>query len=92
MAEELWQAAGHADSVYKEKWPVYDIKKIKTSTVEIALQVNGKFRGNIRTDADADKSAVISQAKDALGERLSGVEIVKEIYVPGKIVNFVVKG
>jgi leucyl-tRNA synthetase len=92
MAEELWQMAGHDTSVFDERWPSYDPEKIKTQTVEIAIQMNGKLRGNIKIDAGADKAAVLTQAKESLGERLSGQEIIKEIYVPGKIVNFVVKG
>jgi leucyl-tRNA synthetase len=92
ISEELWQTAGHDASVFNERWPSYDIEKTKTRTVEIAIQQNGKLRGNIEINADAEKEAVLKQAREYLAERLKGQEIVKEIYVPGKIVNFVVKG
>ncbi len=91
IAEELWEVLGGTDSVFKEKWPEYDNEAMKDEEKEIAVQVNGKTRVTIRISVDADKEAVLSDAKAALGNRLDGLTIIKEIYVPGKIVNIVAK-
>jgi leucyl-tRNA synthetase len=91
IAEEMWEHLGHDKSVFTDNpWPVYDAKKMKEDTIEIALQINGKLKGTVSVAADAAKDVVIAAAKEAMGSRLSGT-IVKEIYVPGKIVNIVVK-
>ena len=91
IAEEMWEHLGHDKSVFTDNpWPVYDAEKMKEDTIEIALQINGKLKGTVSVAADAAKDVVIAAAKEALGSRLSGT-IVKEIYVPGKIVNIVVK-
>ena len=91
MAEEIWERLGHKNSVFSQSWPSYDPEMLKTDTIEIALQINGKLRGNINIPAGADKDSVISAAQEALASKLEGMEIVKSIYVPGRIVNFVVK-
>ena len=91
IAEELWQELGHNDSVFNAKWPVADASKMHESEVEIAVQINGKVKATITIDKNADKDAAIAAGKAALGDKLAG-NIVKEIYVPGKIVNIVVKG
>ena len=78
--------------VYEQKWPEYDEAKTVESTIEIAVQVNGKVRSTIAVPADGNKDDIISQAKEELGDRIAGKEIVKEIYVPGRIVNIVIKG
>ena len=90
IAEELWERLGGTDSVFHAAWPVYDESLMKEDTIEIAVQVNGKMRGTITVAADISKDNALAQAKEMLGERLSGT-IVKEIYVPGKIVNIVAK-
>ncbi len=90
ITEELWQAAGYEGRVYQTTWPEYDEAKTEESTVEIAVQVNGKIRVTISVPKDIDKDAAIAAAKEALGDKLTG-NIVKEIYVPGRIVNIVVK-
>ncbi|MCL2577898.1 MAG: leucine--tRNA ligase [Defluviitaleaceae bacterium] len=92
IAEEIWENQGNTTTVFAQKWPTYDESKLQSDTVEIAMQINGKLRGNIKVPANSAKDDVLSEAKKALHEKLTGVEIVKEIYVPGKIVNFVVKG
>ncbi len=92
MAEELWAMTGHNTSVFDAKWPVCDESKLKTDTVDIAVQLNGKLRATISVQAESSKEDIIAQAKEALGSRLQDVTIVKEIYVPGRIVNFVIKG
>jgi len=92
ISEELWQAYGHEESVFDAKfgWPTYDEALTKDDEIEIGVQVNGKLRGTILISADADKDSVIAQARKMLGDRLSG-NVVKEIYVPGRIVNIVAK-
>ena len=90
ITEELWQAAGYEGRVYQTAWPEYDEAKTEESTVEIAVQVNGKIRVTISVPKDIDKDAAIAAAKEALGDKLTG-NIVKVIYVPGRIVNIVAK-
>jgi leucyl-tRNA synthetase len=91
VGEEIWQKLGHDDTIAFEPWPTYDESKLVEDTVEIAVQINGKVRGTLVIDKSADKDAVIAQAKEVLGGKLTGT-IVKEIYVPGRIVNIVQKG
>ncbi len=90
ITEELWQTAGFAGRVYQTSWPEYDEAKTVESTVEIAVQLNGKVKAAIQIAKDEEKDSVIAKAKEALGEKLSGT-IVKEIYVPGRLVNIVAK-
>ena len=90
ITEELWQAAGFPGRVYQTTWPPYDEAKTVESTVEVGVQVNGKIRATISVPKDEAKENVIAAAKEALGDKLTG-NIVKEIYVPGRIVNIVVK-
>ncbi len=90
ITEELWQAAGFEGRVYQTAWPSYDEAKTVESMVEVGVQVNGKIRATISVPKEMEKDAVIAAAKEALGDRLTG-NIVKEIYVPGRIVNIVVK-
>ena len=90
ITEELWQAAGFEGRVYQTSWPEYDEAKTVEAEVEIAAQVNGKVRATISVPKDMEKDAVIAAAKEALGDKISGT-IVKEIYVPGRIVNIVVR-
>ena len=91
ISEEIWELTGHKDTVFDQSWPEFFTEKLKEDTVEIALQINGKLRGNLSISADDPKEVIIEQAKEALREKLEGVSIVKEIYVPGKIVNIVVR-
>ena len=90
ITEELWENAGFEGRVYQAKWPAYDEAKTVESSVEIALQINGKIRGTLMIDKDAAKDDVIAKAKEELADKLTG-NIVKEIYVPGRIVNIVMK-
>ena len=73
-----------------EKWPEYDEAKTVESTIEIAVQINGKTKVVISVPADISKEDAIAEGKAALGDKLSG-NVVKEIYVPGRIINLVVK-
>ena len=86
ISEELWRELGHEDSVFAQEWPSYDEVYLKDDEVEIAVQINGKARTTITIGADDAKDAVIAKAKEALGDKLNGT-VVKEIYVPGRIVK-----
>ena len=92
LAEELWHRLGEKECVFNEEWPTYDKELIVEDTVEIAVQVNGKVRGSLVIEADASKEKVLKAAKEILNvaKHLSEGALKKEIYVAGKIVNFVV--
>ena len=90
ITEERWEIAGFEGKVYQTTWPDYDEAKTVESTIEIGIQVNGKMKGTLMVSKDADKESVIAMAKESLGDKLTGT-IVKEIYVPGRIVNIVAK-
>ena len=90
MGEEVWQILGHDDTIAFESWPTYDEAKCVEDTVEIAIQINGKIKGTLAIGKDDPKDEVIAKAKEVLGDKLTG-NIVKEIYVPGRIVNIVAK-
>ena len=90
IAEELWERLGHENSVFDNKWPEYDKAKMVDDEVKVAVQINGKTKTVIEVAADISKDDVIAKAKEALGDKLSG-NIIKEIYVPKKIVNLVAK-
>ena len=90
IAEELWSVLGHDTSVFNNTWPVYDKELMKDDEVEIAVQINGKTKGVVMIAPDEAKDSVLSKAKEAVADKLTG-NIIKEIYVPGKIVNIVVK-
>ena len=90
LAEEAWHDLGGTESVFKAGWPSYKEEMIKEDVIKIPVQVNGKVKTVLEVAADTDKDKVIELAKEALSGRISG-SFVKEIYVPGKIVNFVVK-
>ncbi len=90
LAEEAWHDLGGTESVFKAGWPSYEEEMIKEDVIKIPVQVNGKVKTVLEVAADTDKGKVIELAKEALSGRISG-SFVKEIYVPGKIVNFVVK-
>ncbi len=92
IAEELWEMLGNTESVFKQKYPTYDESKLVSDVVTIVVQVNGKLRANISVPKDSDKDFVVNLAKETIKDKLEGVEIVKEIFVPNKIVNIVVKG
>ena len=90
VSQELWSQMGHNTSIFDNSWPSYDEDKMKDSEIEIAVQVNGKTKGTIMIEVDAPKDNVLSIAKEAFADKIDG-SIIKEIYVPGKIVNIVVK-
>jgi leucyl-tRNA synthetase len=92
LCEELWEMAGHKKTLAFETWPSFDPALAKDDTITMAVQVNGKTRGTIDVPADISKEEFMKLAKadPGVAKWLTG-EIVKEIYVPGKICNLVVK-
>ncbi len=93
ITEEMWELAGFEGQIAHSVWPDYDESKCVDNVVEIAVQINGKLKGRITVAADADQDAAMEavEADDKLKAELSGKNIVKTIYVKGKIVNIVAK-
>ena len=90
VAEELWEQLGHNETVFGHGWPDADEEAMKDDEIEIAVQVNGKTRGTVTISTSISKEDALAAGKAAVPEWLKGT-IVKEIYVPGRILNFVVK-
>ena len=90
ITEEIWQTVGFEGRIYQTTWPEFDESKTIENTVEIAVQINGKTKATLDIARDEYKDAVIAKAKETIADKLTG-NIVKEIYVPGRIVNLVVK-
>ena len=90
ITEELWQIIGGCCYVYEQTWPEYEEAKTVENTVEIAVQINGKTKGTLAIGREDAKEDVIAKAKESIADKLTG-NIVKEIYVPGRIVNIVMK-
>ena len=93
VCEEIWQIMGHNETIAYESWPVYDEAKCVDNTIEMPVQVNGKVRSVVMIAKDADKDTVLSiiKADEKVAQAIEGKTIVKEIVVPGKIINIVVK-
>ncbi|MBE6865528.1 MAG: leucine--tRNA ligase [Ruminococcaceae bacterium] len=92
MTDEMWQCQGFEGIASVAKWPEYDPAKCVESTVELPVQVNGKLRGKITVTLDAAKDDVISMAMESVASYVEGKAVVKQIFVPGRMVNIVVKG
>jgi len=94
VGEELWHIHGGEKSLAYEPWPVYDEKLAKDDLITVGVQVNGKTRGTVEAPENISKEEFLLLAKknEAIAKHLEGKTIVKEIYVPKKICNFVVKG
>ncbi len=90
VASELWEVLGHDTSIFDETWPEYDEDKMKDDEIEIAVQINGKTKGTLAISTEEAKDVVLAKAKESIADKITG-NIVKEIYVPGRIVNLVVK-
>ncbi|MCD7831835.1 MAG: leucine--tRNA ligase [Firmicutes bacterium] len=93
IAEEINEYLGEHELITLSEWPSYDESKTIDDVIEIALQVNGKLRGTMKIEAEAQRDDVIEAARSSprIAELIAGKNVVKEIYVPGKIVNIVVK-
>ena len=90
MTEEIWQALGEEGRLYVQGWPEFEEDKTVESTIEIAVQIGGKVRGTMNIGKDDPKEDIIARAREMMAEKLTGT-IVKEIYVPGRLVNIVQK-
>lgn len=91
-AEELWERLGKKKSLSYESWPSFDEKLVVDDLMTMAIQVNGKKRGILEVSAEISKEDFLNQAKEVVSKYLDGKKIVKEIYIPKRICNFVVKG
>ncbi len=93
MAEELWQALGHCQSLAYQPWPTFDESMTRSSEIEVPIQINGKLRAKLMVPAEcnAEQLEVAARSHERLSEWLDGKQIVKAIVVPGRMVNFVVK-
>jgi leucyl-tRNA synthetase len=93
IAEELWERTGHSYSIHLELSPKFDESLTVADTITLAVQVQGKLRDQIEVAADIDQDVAIAAAKSAenVARHLEGMLVVKEIYVPGRLVNFVVR-
>ncbi len=90
VTEELWELTGFGGRLYQAAWPEFDEAKTVEAMTEIAVQVNGKVRATLQVASDIGKEDAIAAGKEAVKDRLTGT-VVKEIYVPGRLVNIVVK-
>lgn len=91
ISEELWEMTGETQSVFNESWPVFDESKMVEDELQIVVQVSGKMAGRITVSANETEENVLAQARVAAASKLEGKQIVKEVYVPGRIVNIVAK-
>ncbi|MFA7309281.1 MAG: alpha/beta fold hydrolase [Candidatus Paceibacterota bacterium] len=89
LAEELWHVLGGTASIHLESWPKYDPSKTVDDEIVLAVQVDGKTRGEVRVKADADKATIETAAREAVASRLEGKTVTKTIVVPKRLVNFV---
>ncbi len=91
IGEELWERLGNTGSVFENnEWPEADEELMKDDEIQVPVQINGKTKVVISVPADISKDDAIAQGKEALGDKLTG-NIIKEIYVPGRIINIVAK-
>jgi leucyl-tRNA synthetase len=93
LAHELWEMLGEKGNLLKAPWPKYDAALAKEEELEIPVQINGKLRGRIVVPADATEEFVVARAlaDEKVQSAIAGKQIVKKIFVPGKLVNIVVK-
>ncbi len=93
ISSELWQQLGNNNFIEESGWPEWDEEMLKTSEIQIVVQVNGKLRGKIKVSTDSGKDEIIAIAReeDNVLKFLQDKEVLKEIFVPNKLINFVVK-
>ena len=90
ITEEIWERTGFGGRIYQTIWPLFDEAKTVEDTIEIAVQINGKTRATMDIAREEEKSSVIARARETVSDKLTG-NVVKEIYVPGRLVNLVMK-
>ncbi len=93
LAEEIWESIGEKKSIFEALWPEYDTALIADKILKLAVQVNGKLRGQIEVPADSANEEILALARreENTAKYLSEGEVIKELYIPGKLVSFVVK-
>jgi leucyl-tRNA synthetase len=92
VSDELWSIIGNRGSVHNAEWPKFDQSKLESDTINVAIQVNGKVRGSVVCGRSDSKESILQAAKNEpnVTKWLEGKKIMKEIYVPGKLVSIVV--
>ena len=90
FAEEMWEQLGHEETIFNAGWPKYDENEMKDDEIKIPVQINGKTKAVIEIPADISKDDAIAAGKEAIADKLTG-NVIKEIYVPKKIINIVMK-
>ena len=92
IAEELWQRLGHTDTLAYQSWPLADENWLEADTVTMTVHINGKRRAEIQIDRSLDKASIetIAREEPSVAEKLADLKIKKVIFVPGKLVNFIV--
>ena len=91
LGEELWEKLGGTYSVFNQEWPKVNEAALQKDDMKIVIQTNGKLRGTFEVAKSTDKNTIIQMAKDQIKDFLADKEVIKEIYVPGKLVNLVIK-
>ncbi len=93
IAEELWQLLGGTTTLAYEPWPTFDPKLVEDSVIDVPVQINGKLRAKITVAAKADQASIEAAARseDSIVSQLEGKTVIKVVYVPGRMLNFVVK-
>jgi len=93
ISEELWNIVGHSDTIAYESWPIFEQKYLQKQTIIIPIQINGKVRDKIEIDPQSDKKSILKAAKTAknIVKYLKARNIIKEIHIPNRIINFVVR-
>ncbi|MBI5457200.1 class I tRNA ligase family protein [Candidatus Kaiserbacteria bacterium] len=91
LSEELWHDVGHKTSIHEARWPSYDAARLEEASITIAVQINGKTRGQASVAPGSDSMTHEAAATKAVQDRLSGKKIVRTVVVPGRLVNFVVE-
>jgi leucyl-tRNA synthetase len=93
LAEELWSQIGGPVSVFDQAWPGYSEDALRLENITMVVQVNGKFRGNFEVSADIDETRFfdIASRDERVAKQLDGKEVIKRIFVPGKLLNIVVR-
>lgn len=93
ISSELWQQLGNDNFIEESGWPKWNEEFLKTSEIQIVVQVNGKLRGKIKVSTELEKQQILEKAKqeENVAKFLANKEVIKEVFVPGKLINFVVK-
>ena len=91
ISEELWEMCGHDESIFASTWPKSDAALAADDEKEVPVQINGKIKATVMLSVDASKEEALQAGKAAVAEKIGSAQIVKEVYVPGRIINFVVR-